>query len=68
MQGSDFIIKTPDYVRDMIHIENLAEIYVKQILHPNETSFKECRPSEYRMKVFDFAKLLTSKYNRFHNT
>lgn len=68
MQGNDFIIKTPDYVRDMIHIEKLAEIYVKQILHRNETSFKECRPSEYRMKIFDFAKLLTSKYNRFHNT
>lgn len=68
MQGSDFIVKTPDYLRDMIHIENLAEIYVKQILHSRELSiFKECRPSEYRMKIFDFAKLLTSKYNQFYN-
>ena len=67
-EGSDFIVKTPDYVRDMIHVENLAENYVKQISQPSETSFKECRPSEYRMKIFDFAKLLTSKYNQFHDT
>lgn len=68
VEGNDFIVKTPDYVRDMIHIENLAEIYVKQISQSSEKSFKECRPSEYRMKIFDFAKLLTLKYNRFHNT
>ena len=66
MQVSDFIIKTPDYVRDIIHIELLAEIYVKQILHPNVTSYNEYRVSEYRIKIFDFAKLFISKYNRFH--
>ena len=58
----EFTIKTPHYVRDMIHVQNLAEIYSKIII--SKECIPEIRPCEYSGSMISFAKLYQEEVSK----
>ena len=63
--GNDVSLKTPYYIRDMIHVEHLASDYVRCIQSLDglcESSTN--RPSEYPLSIMEFATILCEEYNK----
>lgn len=58
----EFTIKTPYYVRDMIHVQNLAKIYSKIII--SKECIPEIRPCEYSGSMISFAKLYIEEVSK----
>ena len=58
----EFTIKTPYYVRDMIHVQNLAKIYSK-IIYSKEC-IPEIRPCEYSGSMISFAKIYKEEVSK----
>lgn len=61
----DFLIKTPFYTRDMIQVNLLAKLYANAFLNENDKNIDEFRPSQYSMKIFEFAELFISEISKY---
>lgn len=53
-QEEEFIIKTPYYVRDMIHVQNLALVYAETTL--SNKFYPEVKPCEYTGSIISFVR------------
>lgn len=65
LEKKDFIIKTPFYTRDMIQVDLLAKLYANAFLDENGKNIDEFRPSQYSMKIFEFAEIFISKISKY---
>ena len=67
--GNDVSLKTPYYIRDMIHIEHLASDYVRAIQSLDDLcDCSTVRPSEYSLSIIEFATILCDEYNKRFGT
>ena len=67
LAGKKFDVQSPYYVRDMIHIGHLSESYVMLVKNSIDGDITdELRPSEYPMRMIDFAALLCKKINHYY--
>lgn len=63
LKGNPVALKTPEYIRDNIPVDYLAEKYIEfheSLIHSKET-FMKCSPSGYHGTMQDFTRLLASK-------
>ena len=65
LKKNDFLIKTPFYTRDMIQVDLLAKLYANAFLDLNGENLVEFRPSQYSMKIFEFAELFISEISKY---
>ncbi len=54
-------VKTPDYVRDNIHVSLLAKVYAHFATIENQIPYETWSPSGYRMSQKDFTELFAMK-------
>jgi len=67
LAGKKFDVQSPFYVRDMIHVGHLSESYVMLVQNSIDGDITdELRPSEYPMRMIDFAALLCKKINFYY--